>query len=265
MIKVDKKYYKNFYNIFEEIDCYVGVLGVLDGIAKGHIYADRVENPSAAVISTEDGFYLAGNFSNEEINKSLFELSQSDLFPEYAGLLFNSNRLEAIKSIFGNKLYEFVDRNAYELDENSFYERKENQLEFVKITPNNIMDYKNYENFKTLHDACKFYWGEYLENAKMNFSIALMIDKAVASKCVVCQESVTENSCELDVETIESFRQNGYALAVVNETIKEAFIQGYDKVIWNCDKNNVGSRKIAEKFRFKKSNETYLAWFHKKL
>jgi len=265
MIKIDPKYYKNFYEIFEEIECYVGVLGVLDGIANGHIYADKVDNPTSAVIFTDDGYYLAGDFTNKEVNRSLYELSQSDVFPEYAGLLFNSNRLEGIKSIFGKRLYEFVDRNSYKLNENNFDEAIENKFEFVKVIPENLMDFKNYDNFKTLHDRCMFFWGEYVDNPKMNFCIALVIDNVVASMCIVSQESLSKNCCELDVETVESFRQKGYALAVVNETIKEVFKRGYNKIFWNCDKINVGSRKIAEKLKFQKNNETYLVWFDKKL
>lgn len=265
MIKIEKKYYKNFYGIFKEIDCYAVVFGVLDGIANGYIYADKVENPTAAVIFTEDGYFLAGDFTNKEVNRWIYELTQSDIFPEYAGLLFNSSKLENIKSIFGEKLYELVDRNSYELNENSYDKSIEKELDSVKVTPKNLMDFKHYDNFKQLYDGCKFSWGEYIENPKMNFCIALIIDNSIVSKCMICHESISKNSCELDVETVEGFRQKGYALAVVNEAIKEAFKQGYDKILWNCDKINKGSIKIAEKFKFKKGKETYLSWFDKKL
>lgn len=265
MKKIEQKDYHNFYKLFREIDCYVGVLGVLDGICHGDLYADDAVNPTVALMMTEDGHYLAGDCSNPVVNLSLQQLTSSDLYPEYAGIIFSASKLNEVKNLFGAKLYHIVERDNFVLTKESFTEAEPTGLTLTKVNRDNLTNFSDYSDYKTLSDGATFFWNEYKKSNKMNFCMLLSKEKEIVSKCIVCQESNSKNCCELDVETIEKFRHNGYGHVAASETIKQAFMNGYQFVYWCCDKDNYGSKRIAEKLGFKKVEESYLAWFDKKL
>jgi len=265
MKKIIKQNYRNFYDLFSEIDCYVGVLGVLDCICQGEIYADDDINPSVALMMTEDGHYLAGDLSNPEVTSLLQQFTNSDLYPEYAGIIFNSNKLNDVKALFGKKLYHIVERDNLVLKEGAFKQARPSDLTLTMVTRENLADFSGYNDYKTLHDGTTFFWNEYKPSEKMNYCMLLSSGNEIVSKCIVCQESISKNCCELDVETIKKFRQNGYGLVAASETIKQAFKKGYQHIHWSCDKENYGSKRIADKLGFEKINESYLAWFDKKL
>ncbi len=265
MIKIDKRDYINFYDIFKELGSYTFFLSALDGIVKGELYADNSSNPTYAVMLTADLYYIAGNLSGELFQKEIFSLSQSDAFLDKTGLIFSSENINRIKEIFKEHTYEFIQRSNYQLlkptDNN--LDNTITDAEIIRITPNTISQFKEYVNYKDVHDECKFYWDEYPIDSKIKFTHALVKDNTFLSFCYVCGESSSENSCELGIETFEGFKRKGYAETVCSETIKEIFNIGYDTLNWHCHTHNIGSSKTALKLGFNKVEETHLAWFNK--
>jgi len=138
-------------------------------------------------------------------------------------------------------------------------------LDIIRITPDNISKYKEYTNYKDVYDECKSYWDEYPGSSRINFANMLVMGNTILSYCYVCGESSSENSCEPGVETFEGFRRKGYAEAVCRETMKELFRLGYDKLNWHCHTHNIGSSKTAIKLGFKRAEDSHLAWFRKNI
>ena len=265
MIKIDKRDYINFYDIFKELGSYTFFLSALDGIVKGVLYADHAKNPTYAIMLTADLYYLAGDLSGEQFEQEIFCLSQSDAFIDHTGLIFSSKNISRIKEIFGEHTYEFIKRNNYQLNKSevNYIDTTIASADIIKITPNTMSKFKEYANYKEVCDECMFYWDEYPIDSKINFANALVKENTFLSFCYVCGESSSENSCELGVETFEGFKRKGYAETICRETIKELIKLGYDKLNWHCHTHNIGSSKTALKLGFKQVDETHLAWFRK--
>ena len=267
MIKIDKQDYINFYDIFKELGSHGFLLSALDGIVKGELYADDTKNPTYAIMLTADCYYVVGDLIDEKFEQGIFNLSQSDAFMDYTGIIFSNKNLSRLKEIFGKHTYEYIDRNCYKLFKSEFKYIDTNtaSVGIIKLTPNNILKFKDYTNFKEVYEECKRYWDEYPKSSKINFGIALVKDNTILSCCYLCGESSSENSCELGIDTFEGFRRKGYADTVCRETIKKLINLGYDNFNWHCYADNIGSNKTALKLGFKLVDESQLAWFRKHL
>lgn len=267
MIKIKKQDYINFYSIFEELGSYGFLLSSLDGIVQGDLYADDNINPTYALMVTADLCYLAGDLNGEHLKQELFKLSQSEAFFDYTGFIFLSRNASRVKDIFGEHTYKFIKRYNHQLMKSEYDDIDAilNGEEIVKLGPDNIMSFKEHENFNDLYEECRFYWDEYSKDSRINFAFALVKENTFLSFSHVCGESSSENSCELGIETFEGFRRKGYAEILSRETIRELIQLGYDRFNWHCHADNIGSSKTALRLGFRKVDETHLAWFKKNL
>lgn len=267
MIRIDKQYYANFYDIFNELPSYTFLLSALDGIVKGKLYADDANKPTYAVMLTADCYYIVGDLSDAQVGQEIFALSQSGVFNDYEGIIFSKKNLNRIREIFGEHTYAFIERVAYQILKSEFVYsgNATDGVDSVSITPENIDHFKDFKNFKATHDDAKAYWDEYPQNSRIAFCNALVKNSTILARCFLNGESSSKNVCELDIETFEGFRKKGYAVTVCNEAMKAALELGYDRINWNCHVHNIASNKTALKLGFKQVDESYLAWFKKNL
>ena len=268
MIKVKEENYKNFYKIFEEMNGRIGILGVLDGICKGLLYSDSENNPETAVLLTSDGHILAGNPYNSEFNKELFQLFKTDVVRNVSHIAMREKWVESLKTIFQSHISDPIKRYFYYLNEIDFQpngNKLDAEYKIFKVTPESLSTLKDYKNFKNVNNMCLSYWNAYKPSKKYYFGYVVIKDKTILSRCSLCQESTSQNICELDIETEKEYRKQGFAFAAAHATIKEAFRVGYDKVAWGCDASNTGSWKTAEKLGFVKQGDNYLSWLKKKI
>jgi RimJ/RimL family protein N-acetyltransferase len=264
MIKIDKRDYINFYEIFSELGSYTFMLSALDGIVKSELYADDIQKPTYAVLLTKDLNYIVGDLSSNELKQGLFDLSMSDNFLRYTGFIFLAENAGRMKEIFGNHTYDYKDRKNFKLMASEYKAVvTDENAEIVKLTPDNIKTYSDYANYDAVYEGCMFYWEEYPYDSKINFSTALVQDKAFMSCCYLCGESSSENSCEIGVDTFEPFRRNGYADLVCRETLNELINYGYNSFNWHCFIDNIPSYNTASKLGYKQVGKSHLCWFRK--
>lgn len=267
MIKVSKKDYINFYQIFSELGSYTFFLSSLDGIVKGDLYADDAKNPTYALMLTADLYYLAGDLSSEICKKELYTLSQSDVFLDRTGFIFANKNTSRVKEIFSEHTHTFIERENYQLVKADYVDKRVSlsHCEFVTFTPDTISNYENYKNYKDVYDECFFYWDEYPKDSAIRFAKAIVKENTILSFSYVCGESSSENSFELGIETFDGYQRNGYAEAVCRETMKELFKIGFKVLNWHCHADNIASKKTAKKLGFKQVEDSHLAWFRKTL
>lgn len=266
MIKVKKENYQNFYKIFEEMNGRIGVLGVLDGLCKGTIYSDSEVKPQSAILLTDDGYIIVGDPDNDKFNTELFQLFITEAFADVEHISMREKWLESLKTTFQSHISDSIKRYSYSLEDISYLKtgkELDSEYKLFKITPESLKTLKDFVNFKKTKDMCEGFWNAYKPSGKFNFGYVVLKDNIIVSRCSLCQESSSQNICELDIETAEDYRKLGFAFAVAQTTIKEAFRVGYQKIAWGCDTSNIGSWKTAEKLGFVKQGENYLSWLKK--
>lgn len=263
---IEKQYYPNFYSIFKELGSYTFFLSALDQIVDGQLYADDNTNPTYALMLTADLNYIAGDLSSDEFAKSIFKISQSDEFLDFTGFIFNVKHKERIEEIFGLHTHTFVHRNNYQLEKENFVKTSSIQEgELVRITPESITDFREYDHYKAVFDECQFYWDEFKSDSQIKYANILVKDQSIMSLCYLCGESSFENSAELGIETFKPFQRKGLAEYISRVTINELLDLGFERINWHCHSDNIGSAKTALKLGFSCVDESYLAWFKKKI
>ncbi len=264
MIKIEKKHYKNFYEIFKEIGSYTFFLSALDGVVKGELYSDDPIHPSYALMLTADLNYLVGDFSSEEVKQELFLLSQSEDFLMHTGFIFNERHKDLVADIFKEHTYGFTHRSNYQLKVSGFMPYETDlDMQIIMITPENIKEFTSYDNYQEVYDECMFYWNEYPPQSKIRFANIMVKDNLIIGYCYICGASISENSAELGIETFEGFKRKGYGALLSRKTVKDLIALNYELFNWHCHTSNIGSSKTAEKVGFTFKEESYLAWYKK--
>ena len=64
------EFYKTRH-IFKELNYQVSIYSVIDGTAPGKIWVDDIGEPTCALLSSPEGFFLAGNSNNDGFNQAL--------------------------------------------------------------------------------------------------------------------------------------------------------------------------------------------------
>jgi hypothetical protein len=137
------------------------VLSVISGIMPGEIYANDIENPTAALIMTSECNLLTGTATDDKFNASVRDLDELGFWDQ---LTPDSAEWEdAIPSVHKNPFVRKYARRSYILERSDFREpiTAETQLPsgyvIEKAMPGDLRE-KSYENSDKLLDAIA-QWG----------------------------------------------------------------------------------------------------------
>jgi len=81
----------------------------------------------------------------------------------------------------------------------------------------------------------------------------LLHETTIASMCLM--DCRTENWCEIGIRTDETYRRQGLAALAVAGLVEHCLDRGINQIGWHCLRNNVGSRRTAEKVGFTQAAE----------
>ncbi len=85
------------------------------------------------------------------------------------------------------------------------------------------------------------------------FGTVAVIDMRIICWCTA--EYVSKSKCGIGIEVIDEFQNKGIATATAAHFLEHCLNQ--DIVAhWECDKDNIGSVRVAEKVGFEKTEET---------
>jgi hypothetical protein len=258
--------------LFAALNYQLAIESILAGNTPGRVFVDDLERPRTAVAWFKRRVFIAGNRSDEEVNRSLNNLFTDVYYPEMirSGLAQSSFTLiytpgweRVMDVVLAGKHPMRGQRLCYRLDPNKKQWRvripKEFSLRWVDEalladTSLTNLDYVTNEMVSERPSVADF--------LEKSFGTCVLRDDKIVGWCMT--EYNTGTRCELGVETAEPVQRRGLATATASATMREAVRRGYTEIGWLCDVDNKPSQALARKLGFSlfRADDTFYAFFN---
>lgn len=267
--KLKKSEYHTVGNLMAGVKNFPEVYAVTNRINPGEVYVDN-NNPKSALVWNQgmQGFYFIGEVNNDKFKRNIKEYVNDTLLNELLDKGINWFEISSISDIWYEIIEEiFADRNIqYEHQlVNRMSEKPDDLLKDASSGDYNIqkMDREvlqtNITNLEFITDELELFWGT-LENFFSNGTCYFAVEdnKAVS----ICYSGFRANNIEtIGIETLSEYRKKGYAYELGIKFIEDCNERNVIPY-WDCSKENIGSRRLAEKLGFEKTAEYRCYWFN---
>ncbi|HSG43300.1 MAG TPA: GNAT family N-acetyltransferase [Anaerolineales bacterium] len=120
-----------------------------------------------------------------------------------------------------------------------------------------FLEEDQFENNHHVKSEVEWMWPSLERFRAKGFGVVAVSGASILCWCTA--EYVSENKCGIGIEVIEEFQNKGIATATVTHFLEHCLNQNVVPH-WECDKENVGSVRVAEKVGFEKTEETIFWW-----
>ena len=118
-----------------------------------------------------------------------------------------------------------------------------------------FLEKERFENNRYVRSEVEWMWPSLERFRAKGFGIAAVVDASIICWCTA--EYVSENKCGIGIEVIEEFQNKGVATETTAHFLEYCLNQNIVPH-WECDKDNIGSVRVAEKVGFEKTEETVI-------
>ncbi|MEN2766110.1 GNAT family N-acetyltransferase [Ornithinibacillus xuwenensis] len=233
--------------------CPTFACSVIDGIIPGSVYVDNQKRPETILIGTNNGIYfIAGSDRNVEFNTMFLNYYRQCTKGDASRFtLFSptSSWNHVIKELLQKETSQMVRRKYFfnEKDETTKIQQLPDGFDLVVINEKMIDASSNFNR-----DYYSQYWNGVSNYLKYGIGYCVVHNETVVSECTSI--FVSNQYAEIDIVTQEEYAGNGFAYLLGNTFIKKCFEEGLTPA-WDCDKQNVGSQKLASKLGFDRFEE----------
>ncbi|WP_128100991.1 GNAT family N-acetyltransferase [Paenibacillus sp. DCT19] len=262
---------QDFHKVQHIIDTHstLEVRAVLFGFNPGRIYVDDISDIKAALvwIQGQSGFQLIGDPQSESFAKELSAFMTTDIEPELVDLTLDSveigvqdGRWEGIlRNMAGKRelssdnqhVYRFHSPQGTErvggIEETAadVYQLDGKAVQFVRVDSALIHDLK-FANSSFLEDKITYFWSTVDDFLQHGFGYMLVHEQNNEIMSICLSGFVAGQTHAIDIETVEAYRNRGYA-AVVAKAFVEACRREGLQPYWDCSPDNTGSVRLAER------------------
>ncbi len=129
------------------------------------------------------------------------------------------------------------------------------RLEGIQYHPidADILEEGRFENNHYVKSEIEWMWPSLERFLEKGFGTAAVIDARIICWCTA--EYVSKSKCGIGIEVIDEFQNKGIATATAAHFLEHCLNQNI-VAHWECDKDNIGSVRVAEKVGFEKTEET---------
>jgi RimJ/RimL family protein N-acetyltransferase len=116
-----------------------------------------------------------------------------------------------------------------------------------------LLEEGRFENSRFVKSEIEWMWpslGRFLEKG---LGTAAVIDARIIGWCTA--EYVSRSKCGIGIEVIDEFQKKGIATATAAHFLEHCLNQNIVPH-WECDRDNIGSVRVAEKVGFEKTEDT---------
>jgi RimJ/RimL family protein N-acetyltransferase len=208
-------------------------------------------------------FYLAGQLVLSETIKDLASLINTYIKERairerlsYFKVKTLSSSLEsAITEIFQNISLHKTNKLFYTFRAKKIKEIPNPRVEGVQyhLVDADFLEQGRFENNHYVKAEVEWMWPSLERFREKGFGIATVVGTSIVGWCTA--EYVSESKCGIGIEVIDAFQNKGIATATAARFLEYCM----NKSIvphWECDKDNIGSVRVAEKVGFEKTEET---------
>ena len=235
---------------------------VVEGYVDGHVYVDDARDPGTFYVVHPYGMSLLfGETCNTDFNTRLrdYILNIQKVRQEYEWLqAFPDAWNIKLSELLGEKLIKYIynignaDNDKIEVCTRVNFKFNKNKYVELKlgIVPRHFKilrtDKRMFANMQGTV-VPKYFWKNADHFDKSGVGFSLIVENKVVSTAY--SSFIHENQLELGIETLESYRGNGFAIYTCSTLIDYCLMNNYEP-IWACRLENTGSYKLAQKLGF---------------
>lgn len=220
---------------------------VFEGNNPGRVFVDRTEKPSVALVCLRRTHaYITGDSTIEEFSlpelllqgpnyKELYLYSYPEIWQEKVGKMLRGT---------GYQIY----RRAFTLSVSNFSAHLNWRNRVPQGFRINNVDRELVERIShEVSSGIKGYWGSIQNFLSRGLGYCMLHDDEIVSVCYTTR--VGGGECDIQINTIEKFRNQGYAALTASAFIEECLSRRL-KPVWECRTDNIPSNGLAEKLGF---------------
>lgn len=208
-------------------------------------------------------FYLSGQLVLPETIKDLASLINTYVKEKaikerlsYFNVKTLSSSLEnSITDIFQNIPLRRINELFYTFRAQKVKSIPNPRLEGIQYHPINadFLEEGQFENNHYVKSEIEWMWPSLERFREKGFGTAAVIDASIICWCTA--EYVSKSKCGIGIEVIDEFQNKGIATATAVHFLEHCMNRNI-VAHWECDKDNIGSVRVAEKVGFEKTEET---------
>ena len=208
-------------------------------------------------------FYLSGQLILPETIKDLASLitgyvkekAMKERLSYFKVKTLSSSLENSIPEIFQNIPLHKTNKLFYTFRAHKLKSIPNPRLEGIQYHPidADILEEGRFENNHYVKSEIEWMWPSLERFLEKGFGTAAVLDARIIGWCTA--EYVSKGKCGIGIEVIDEFQNKGIATATAAHFLEHCLKQNII-AHWECDQDNIGSVRVAEKAGFHKTEET---------
>lgn len=241
MYKLEQEAYPAAHSLLNDLSAtHVAISAVMEGAIDGDVWVDRPVDPTVAVLTNGDAYYLAGS---PDLAIASYP-ALKELIPDWAYFFIEDRWADSLGNIWSNPFALSHPRLRFGLKDNASAAQTPPALpEGFRLQPISqaLLDLEP-GNLDTVTDLMEGWGSPDLFLAKA-VGFCVLHGGKIVSHCAT--DSVSGNRCELGVGTEPGYRRLSLGRAAVAASISECLRLGLSGIEWHTHASNRGSIAIA--------------------
>ena len=208
-------------------------------------------------------FYLSGQLVLPETIKDLASLINTYVIEKAIKERLSHFKVKTLSSSLENSITEIFQNIPLHKTNKLFYTFRAKRgkaipnprLKGIQYHPIDagILEKGRFENNHYVKSEIEWMWPSLERFLEKGFGTVALIDTRIICWCTA--EYVSKSKCGIGIEVIDEFQNNGIATATAAHFLEHCLSHNI-VAHWECDKDNIGSVRVAEKVGFEKTEET---------
>ena len=265
MEEISKHRIEDYVKYFPGLQPDMVLASVVEGNTEAQLwYASQPDNNVVCLLWDKGNnvFYLSGQLVMSETIKDLASLINAYVKEKAIRDGLSYFKVKALSSSLENSITDIFQNIPLHKTNKYFYTFG---AEKVKAIPNpnlegiqyhpidaNFLEEGRFENNHYVKSEIEWMWPSLERFLEKGFGTAAVIDASIICWCTA--EYVSKTKCGIGIEVIDEFQNKGVATATAAHFINHCMNQNI-VAHWECDKDNIGSVRVAEKVGFEKDEE----------
>lgn len=239
---------------------------VVEGNTQAQLWCTSQPDNHAVCLLWDKGnnvFYLSGQLVLSDTVKDLASLIQTYVKEKAIKERLIYFKVKALSSSLENSITDIFQNIPLHKTDKLFYTFRAEKIEAipspgvegVRYHPieAGILEEGRFENSHHVRSEIEWMWPSLERFLEKGFGTAAVIGARIIGWCTA--EYVSRSKCGIGIEVMEDFQNKGIATATAVHFLERCLDQNI-VAHWECDKDNIGSVRVAEKVGFEKTEET---------
>lgn len=266
MEEISKHRIEEYVKYFPDSQPEMVLASVIDGNTEAQLWYTSQPNNNPVCLLWDKGnnvFYLSGQLVLPETIKDLASLINTHVKEKaikerlsYFNVKTLSSSLEnSITDIFQNIALHKINELFYTFQAQKVKSIPNPRLEGIQYHPidADFLEEGRFENSQDVKSEIEWMWPSLERFREKGFGTAAVIDASIICFCTA--EYVSKSKCGIGIAVIAEFQNKGIATATAAHFLEHCLNQNI-VAHWECDKDNIGSVRVAEKVGFENPEET---------